>query len=394
MNSNVLVTNVQIRSGLAAMRSLGSKGIQVTGADSDKISSGFFSKYCNKSLVYPDPQKYPELYVQKILDEIERIEYDLIMPINDHTLLPLAKNKKEIEQYTRFPFLDYDKLLKGRDKVQTINEAQKCGIRVPITFLPEHITELENIVETIQYPLIIRPVESSGSRGLFKVNNSQDLFEKYNILAPKYGRIMVQEYIPWGGMTFDVGVLMNTLSFPRAVFVSNRIRTYPVEAGPNVVGQGVIYPEVRDMALKLLKHLKWEGPAQVEFRIDPRDNRPVLMEINPRFWGSMYLGMISGIDFPYLFYKMAIEGDIENHYTYKTDMKARWLMPGDILHLVYTKEKKKTIGPWLKDFIDRKVKGYTFSWDDLGPSFGLFLAMATYSIDGEKMEYLLRRSKK
>ncbi len=40
----------------------------------------------------------------------------------------------------------------------------------------------------------------------------------------------------------------------------------------------------------------------VEFKLDPRDNTPKLMEINPRFWGSLALAIESGVNFPYLLY--------------------------------------------------------------------------------------------
>ena len=43
----------------------------------------------------------------------------------------------------------------------------------------------------------------------------------------------------------------------------------------------------------------------VEFKVDPRDGIPKLMEVNPRFWGSLQLAIVSGVDFPYLILKMA-----------------------------------------------------------------------------------------
>ena len=41
----------------------------------------------------------------------------------------------------------------------------------------------------------------------------------------------------------------------------------------------------------------------IEFRIDSRDGVPKIMEVNPRFWGSLQLSILSGVDFPYLLYK-------------------------------------------------------------------------------------------
>jgi len=42
----------------------------------------------------------------------------------------------------------------------------------------------------------------------------------------------------------------------------------------------------------------------VEFRVDARDGTAKLMEVNPRFWGSLQLSILSGADFPYLLYNL------------------------------------------------------------------------------------------
>lgn len=39
----------------------------------------------------------------------------------------------------------------------------------------------------------------------------------------------------------------------------------------------------------------------VEWKVDLRDGRPKLMEINPRFWGSLELAVRSGVNFPSLY---------------------------------------------------------------------------------------------
>jgi predicted ATP-grasp superfamily ATP-dependent carboligase len=386
----VLITNAQLRSGLAAIRSLGEKGLAVTAADSDRICTGFFSKYVDRRLVHPDPRRNPEGFVEAILTELRSRRYELIFPLNDHAMVPLSKHKAELEQLTRYPYLPYERLVVAHDKGQTVQAAQECGLRVPRTASVTGQDELGGILETLDFPAILRPKRSSGSRGLVLAMNAEQLRCDFKRISADHGECLVQEYIPWGGMTYDVCVLMNRNAEPRAVFVGNRIRTYPVAAGPNVVGQGVDRPDIRDLGLRILRHLKWEGPAQVEFRIDPRDNQPVLMEINPRFWGSMYLGIISGVDFPYLFYRMATEGDIEPVTSYRTDLRARWFWPGDILHLIFTPHRLRTLPDWLCGFIDPKTKMYIPSWRDPLPLFGRWAAMLRYAVSPERLRYVFR----
>ena len=56
---------------------------------------------------------------------------------------------------------------------------------------------------------------------------------------------------------------------------------------------------------------------------------PYLIDINPRFWGSLIQGIASGVDFPYLVYKIANDGDVEPIKGFKTGIKTRWIW-GDL----------------------------------------------------------------
>ena len=143
----------------------------------------------------------------------------------------------------------------------------------------------------------------------------------------------MQEYIPNGG-AYGVAALFNLNSEPRAAFVYKRLREYPVSGGPSTLRESVKNDEIRDIAISLLKSLNWVGVAMVEFRIDARDGKAKLMEVNPRFWGSLQLAILSGMDFPYLLYKMAVDGDVEPVWDYETGIRCRWLIPGDILHFM------------------------------------------------------------
>ena len=86
----------------------------------------------------------------------------------------------------------------------------------------------------------------------------------------------------------------------------------------------------------------------VEWKVDLRDGRPKLMEINPRFWGSLELAVRSGVNFPSL-YADADRGCIMMRPdTYRTDVRCRWLIPGDILRWLTDKPSHRER---LRDFL-------------------------------------------
>ena len=224
-----------------------------------------------------------------------------------------------------------------------------------------------------------------------RVKRPQDVGTEWERLAGQYGALILQEYIPWGGMTYDVCVLMNAESEPRAAFVGKRLRTCPPLAGMNAFGQGVDWPELRDSAIALLQSANWYGPAQVEFRIDPRDGRPVFIEVNGYLCGSMFLAVESGVDFPYLLYRMAVDGDVEPMNAYRTDVKARWFITEDLLGFVLHPHKRSIVRSWLGGFFDRNTKMYLLSHRDPLPVLVKLISTPWYGLRPRSLRRRLGR---
>jgi hypothetical protein len=108
---------------------------------------------------------------------------------------------------------------------------------------------------------------------------------------------LVQERIPKEGDSLGVSALFDENSRVKAAFVHRRLREYPITGGPSTLRESVSRPEILELGLSLLKALDWFGVAMVEFKMDPRDDTPKLMEVNPRFWGSLQLAISSGVHF-------------------------------------------------------------------------------------------------
>ncbi len=92
-------------------------------------------------------------------------------------------------------------------------------------------------------------------------------------------------------------------------------------------------PELQSIGIRILKKLNWHGVAMVEFKKDAKSGEYKLIEINPKFWGSLGLAIASGVDFPYLASKMCMEGDIEPVYDYDRNLIYRWILPDLIYSL-------------------------------------------------------------
>jgi predicted ATP-grasp superfamily ATP-dependent carboligase len=389
--SSVLITEVQSRGGLAVIRSLGARGIRVTASDSDRVALGFFSRYCSRRFVYPEPTAHPDAFADRVLEELSARSYDVVLPMYDDTLLPLSRRKADVEALTRFPFLDFERLSAAQDKAAVADLARAFGLRVPRTYRVDDAAAVDRALNECGLPLIVRPRRARGSAGLHRVDDGRLLARTCATVTREYGPSIIQEYIPWGSATYDVDVLLNRDSQPRAAVVCKRIRTYPPLAGPTACGQAVAWPELRDMAVGLLQAAKWSGPAEVEFRIDPRDGQPTLMEINPRLWGSLYTAMVAGVDFPYLFYRMAMDGDVQAVVDYRTDLRARYFLTLDFLCMATHPRRRSIARSWLGDFFNPRTRPYLLSWRDPLPLIGRIVGTLVYGLRPSRLRTRLER---
>jgi len=396
--ARVLVTDGHFRKTLAVVRSLGRKGIPVTVGERTYLNTSFFSKYCFKRLVYPSPRRSPDQFIDFILKEIRKTYYDCLFPMEEETVLLLAKYHSEISQYTYLLCPDSKKIEFVRDKRNLMQFAEAHGIPMPKTYYsPSTLWSNETDstgqalpLDSIPIPAVIKPRISSGSFGIVYVKREEDLIPAYQSVHEQFPFPLIQEWIPDGGGVFGLSALFDEASNIKAAFVHKKLRMYPVQGGPSTLREGVDHPQIMEIGLSLLKSLNWVGVAMVEFKVDPRDGIPKLMEINPRFWGSLQLAIVSGVDFPYLILRMARKESFEPVVRYEVGKRSRWLLLGDILHFLKNPNRFH-LHPSFFHFFDLDTSYDIISKDDPLPILGSVATFFTFLYDPEMKRFLERR---
>jgi predicted ATP-grasp superfamily ATP-dependent carboligase len=389
---SVLVTDGHWRKSLAVVRSLGRRGVSVTVGERTFLNTSFFSKYCTRRIVYPSPRRYPDEFTQFLIEEIKKNRTDCLFPMEEETLLLLARYRSEVSKYTYLLIPDLEKIEFVRDKRNLIRFAEARGIPTPKTFYA--ITnpptgEVE--AEKIPIPAVIKPRISSGSFGIVYVRKREDLIPSYQRVHARYPFPLIQEWIPDGGGTFGLSALFDEASNIKAAFIHKKLRMYPVQGGPSTLREGVEHPQVMELGLSLLKSLNWTGVGMVEFKVDPRDGIPKLMEVNPRFWGSLQLAIVSEVDFPYLILKMARGESFEPIFHYPVGRRCRWLLFGDILHFL-TNPHRFRLQPSFFHFFEPKTFYDIISSEDPLPILGAMATFLTFLYDPEMKRFLEKRS--
>jgi predicted ATP-grasp superfamily ATP-dependent carboligase len=382
----VLVTDGHWRKTLALVRSLGRKGIDVTVGERTFLNTSFFSKYCSRHIVYPSPRRHPDQFIDFITKEIKENRYECLYPMEEETLLLLAHHRSEISKYTSLLIPDSQKIEFVRDKGNLLRFAEAHGIPIPKT-----IFSLENPEpDMVQGPAVIKPRISSGSFGIAYVRKREDLIPLYQKVHAQYPFPLVQEWIPDGGGTFGFSALFDDGSNVKAAFVHKKLRMYPIQGGPSTLREGVEHLQIMELGLFLLKSLNWTGVAMAEFKVDPRDGIPKLMEVNPRFWGSLHLAIISGVDFPYLILKMARGDQFDPVLGYTVGKRCRWLLFGDILHFL-SNPHRFHLDPSFFHFFDPDTSYDIISQEDPLPILGAMATFSTFLYDPEMKRFLQRR---
>lgn len=364
----VFVTNGESNIALAAIRSLGRGGVSVHSGSISTKAMAFHSKYCQKAVHYPSPRWEPSAFMDRMEDLVKNTEYEIVFPGDWDALPVLSENRKRLEPHTIVP-LPSDRIVKqANSKDATVKVAKKHGIPSPKTYSILDENTLEDVKDKLTYPIVVKPYFGSGSGGLRYVNNEEELKQAYEAVSAERGPCVVQEFIP--GKKYLFSGLFNRDGEARRICVFEMLRQYPVRGGPIAAARVVRPARVVDAGIRIMGALEWYGVASVDFMLDERDGMPKLVDVNPRFFGSMQIAIAAGADYPYLFYKMIKEGDVDENLDYRAGVKGRSVLIGDLRHLLATLRGSPVTHTWPHRF--KTLIDYLSFWEyqaDLVTSF-------------------------
>ena len=135
-------------------------------------------------------------------------------------------------------------------------------------------------------------------------------------------RFFIQRKI--SGETHCVAMLFRS-GEPRARVSYKQVREYPVSCGQATLRVSLRNEAAEEYLQRLLEELRWHGVCQADFIVDENTGVPYLIDVNPRFWGSVVQATASGVDFPYLAYRIAVDGDVDPVMDFRTGVMTRWL---------------------------------------------------------------------
>jgi predicted ATP-grasp superfamily ATP-dependent carboligase len=375
----VLVLDAFWNKALAAVRALGRQGAFVGAGERTRLAPALFSRYCRRRFVHPSAAERPEAFLDALERELVRGRYDVLLPMELGTQLLVTDHRTRLEPLVRIPFAEAERTRRVDDKGFLMSFAAAHGIECPATVLPAGPEAAAALAPELTYPVLVKPRHSSGGRGIRRVERAADLPAAYAAVHARHPAPIVQACLPAGGQALGVGVLMNFAARPRAAFAYRRLREYPAGGGPSTLRESIADPGLVGLAERLLGQLGWVGVAMVEFKVDPRDGRPKLLEVNPRFWGSLQHAILCGVDFPTLLCRLALDGDVAPVERYRTGVLSRSLLHGELARAL-SRVRGGPLRPRLWDF---SVPDDVVSADDPLPVLGRIASLTALVADRE-----------
>ena len=348
---NILVTDGTYKHSLAAVRALGRLGHNVDVLSHRHGASAAHSRYCRRSFIGPSPQQAND-FVNCLNKLLTRNKYEVLFPISYLSTQAVSKNREILAQLTRFLLPSQENFEIAADKNKTVQHAMQINVPVPKTFWPQTVADLSQVAKHCHFPLVIKPPYESGA--ISYVNNYEELRYKFEqLIADKKSNMsllpMVQEYIRGEGYGFFALFHKGKIC---AQFMHHRLLEYPVTGGPSVKAESVYDQRLSELGMRLLSSLQWNGIAMVEFKRDEPTKDYKLMEINPKFWGSLDLAIASGVNFPDLYCRAAMGEEIPSQPPYKVGLQFRWMIRESLLNTV---AHPTGFWSWIRDGINPQV---------------------------------------
>jgi predicted ATP-grasp superfamily ATP-dependent carboligase len=317
------------RPALAAARSLGRAGARVAVCGGRPEGMAFRSRFVHERIELPDPRGAPERFGAALLDLVRGRRFDVMLSSSEYTILALVERREALARHVALAVPEAGALARVRDKFELVALARRVGLAGPESHAPGDLAELRQVAARIAYPAVLKPRSGHGGGFVSIVRSADELLARVAawpaVRDPVYDRRpLVQELVP--GEVHDVNVLMRH-GEPRAAQTQRRLRMLPAAGGPGILSETTWEPELRDAAVALLRSVGWHGPAQVEMKRDARDGTARILDVNPRFWGTLDLAIAAGVDFPGLTCRLALEGDVEPVFEYRVGLRFRWPFP-------------------------------------------------------------------
>jgi len=254
----------------------------------------------NPATIMTDPGTADATYVEPITVEVaERIlaaeRPDALLPtMGGQTALNLAKALAEqgiLEKYgCKLIGASLDAIRKAEDRELFGEAMDRIGLAVPANGVARSVEEARAIVERTGFPAILRPSFTMGGTGGSIAYNKVELETKVQaaIDASPVGSVLIDESV-LGWKEYELEVMRDRADNVVIVCSIENFDPMGVHTGDSITvapAQTLTdkeYQRLRDASIAIIREIGVEsGGCNIQFGVDPKTGRMVVIEMNPR----------------------------------------------------------------------------------------------------------------
>lgn len=320
-----LVMGDDTRGFLATVRSLGRQGIEVHAAPFDFRSPALASSYIKAIHDVPPWMEGGEAWTRAMRALLAEQRYDIVIPCDERNLLPMQRFRDEFGALTRLAIPNDEAIAVLFDKHSTRELALEVGVAVAAGRLARADDDPHAVLEEFGSPVVIKPRRSYTLDGLAKrgrVHVTSDPALLAGLLAEaEPDSLILESCFEGGGLGVSIlahrGKLLQAFEHHR-VHERSGSSFYRVSAAPA--------PELVEACAAIAAGVSYTGVAMFEFKRNA-SGAWILLEVNARPWGSLPLPVALGVDFPYRWYQLLVDGRETLPVAYRVGVFGRNFVP-------------------------------------------------------------------
>ncbi len=303
-----VVIGTDTRAFLAVVRSLGRSGVEVHTVSTAAQSPARRSRYIAKAHELPPYRPGENDWLEGLRELLGDGQTQLLIPCPEWAVDAVDGNRDALTPHCKLALPAPAALHTFLDKRLTRELAERVDVRVPKEWRLAELGDLARLAAE-PLPLVVKPPSSLNPADPYNkrmVVKAYSRTELERVVADElvHGQVFVQENVLGNGV--GVELLVDDGEVVGA-FQHERVHE-PLHGGGSSYRRSVaVDRDLLAASERLVAAVSYTGVAMVEFK-QCADGRWWLMEVNPRFWGSLPLAIAAGADFPAGLYDLLVDG--------------------------------------------------------------------------------------
>ena len=313
-HARVLLAGGDDRSLLSAARSFHRHGIPYVAVGLGPSSFVGASRHVRTQIIGGGPSAGadPAGYAAFLADVVRRHDVQVVLPLTDRTLLACDWHRDAVEAEAVLATASSAAVRNVNDKRVHLELARALGIPCPPQSELASIEQLPELVAALGFPLVLKDPGPS-------IDARPSLFPFTWLIAWNEAQLRsyLSEYCRPGEYPLFQALVRGTARNVCCFAVGGEIvaiceyRDLRRLSGLSVYREMTsVTPELRRYAEAMLRELRWDGAAHLEFFVDDGSGEAWYMETNGRFWASIEGPVAAGWDFPLWTYEYFAEGTV------------------------------------------------------------------------------------